>query len=64
MDEIEALNRAIWLSDAGLAPTADRLDRLAARFRRPGTAAGEPDPAGPDSDPFAPSLARLQGAAG
>lgn len=64
MAEIEALNRAIWLSDAGLAPTADRLDRLAARFRRPGTAAGEPDPAGPDPDPFAPSLARLQGAAG
>lgn len=64
MAEIEALNRAIWLSDAGLAPTADRLDRLAARFRRPGTATGEPDPAGPDPDPFAPSLARLQGAAG
>lgn len=64
MAEIEALNRAIWLSDADLAQTADRLDRLAAQFCRPGTAAGEPDPAGHDPDPFAPSLARLQGAAG
>lgn len=62
MVEIEALNRAIWLSEADLAPTADRLDRLAARFRDPGSAAGEPDPS--DPDPFAPSLARLQGAAG
>lgn len=62
MAEIEALNRAIWLSDADLAQTADRLDRLAARFRNPKIPAGELDPA--DPDPFAPSLARLQKAAG
>jgi multidrug resistance protein MdtO len=36
VDEVEALNRAIWLSrDADLGPTADALDRLAQRFRGP-----------------------------
>jgi multidrug resistance protein MdtO len=64
VDEIEALNRAIWLSpDAGLEQTAARLDQLAERFHGP---AGEdpvceprpetppeppPDPKPPGSPP-------------
>lgn len=64
--EIESLNRAIWLSrDADLGPTAERLDLLAERFRRP---AGEPGPhpgGGPTpiAGPFARQLDQLQGAA-
>ena len=75
--EIEALNRAIWLSrDADLEHTAERLDFLAERFRGP---AGEPGrcpgsatsasltrrvgPA-PMAGPFSHPLDQLQAAAG
>ncbi|MBK1643882.1 hypothetical protein CKO25_04230 [Thiocapsa imhoffii] len=77
VSEIEALNRAIWLSpDADLEPTAERLERLAERFAEPIAAAGlqhvdgvlEPAPArtgpAPIDDPFIGQLNRLQGAAG
>ena len=54
--EIEALNRAIWLSrDANLAQTAERLDLLAERFHGPAGEPGRhPDPySDPDPGPSA-----------
>ena len=64
--EVEALNRAIWLSgDADLAPTADRLDAVAARFRAPpGGVAGPGGAGSPGASPFASRLALLERAAG
>lgn len=69
--EVEALNREIWLSPEALPDTADRLDRLADRFRAAAAAisGGRPAPglqapADLAADPFAPRLARLEGAAG
>jgi multidrug resistance protein MdtO len=77
VDEVEALNRAIWLSrDADLGPTADALEHLAQRFRGPaGAPALQPDSAATGeatrsaghtliTGPFGPPLDRLQGAAG
>jgi multidrug resistance protein MdtO len=75
--EIEALNRSIWLSrDADLDPTAERLERLAERFRGPAgelelhpasgpsaSPARHPTP-GTIAGPFTLPLDRLQGAAG
>lgn len=69
--EVEALNREIWLSPEARPVTADRLDRLADRFRAAAAAisGGRPAPglqapADFAADPFAPRLARLEGAAG
>lgn len=75
--QIEALNRSIWLSrDADLAHTAERLERLAERFRTPAgeqglhlgcdasaTPARPIDPT-PILGPFVRPLEQLQGAAG
>jgi multidrug resistance protein MdtO len=60
VDEIEALNRAIWLSpDANLEQTAARLDQLAERFHGPAeegpACEPRPDPPpGPPPDPKPP----------
>lgn len=64
VEEVEALNRAIWLSRVDLGPVATRLDALAARFRAPPDGGDDLPAASPAEAAFAPALARLQKAAG